>query len=163
LLTGFGSPSKRRYGRKRRFHSDEEEDTEFDCLSFAESSVSINRPKRASHLRKETEEICDEIEDMNMPDEFMDKCDKAREEFYSAESEFSYGDQKAAVNNSLGCVSGLTSISDMKRIAARLTVMMAVYGRPSSFAPLLQELSDLTSVFDHSKLVLCDVNTGVRQ
>ncbi len=90
----------------------------------------------------------------------MDNGCIASEAFDSAESEFS-SCQETAVNSSLDCIGDLTSISDMKEIAARLTVMMAVYGRPASYVPLLQDLSVVTSAFDRSKLALCAVNVVV--
>lgn len=69
--------------------------------------------------------------------------------------------QDSAVNASIDSFFDPASISDMQKIAARLTVMMAVYGRPTSFSPLLKELDELAFAFDRSKLALSTVDNSV--
>ncbi len=98
-----------------------------------------------------------ELSDVSMED---DDVSEASEESDSvAEQELS--SQESAVNASIDSFFDPASISDMQKIAARLSIMMAVYGCPSSFTPLLKELDELAFAFDRCKLVLCSVNFAV--
>lgn len=99
-----------------------------------------------------SDEAMDDIESSEVSD--------ASEEAASAEPELVLS-QESAVNSSIDCLFDPTSISDMRKIAARLTVMMFVYGPPESYDPLLKELDALISAFDRSKLALCGVNALV--
>lgn len=121
--------------------------------------MSTTRPKRERQMKKM------EVEEKYNSDEAMDDIESsevsdASEEAASAEPEL-VSSQESAVNSSIDCLFDPTSISDMHKIAGRLTVMMFVYGPPESYDPLLKELDALISAFDRSKLALCGVNTLV--